>query len=449
MPYSDFQAIALQGDGRVVAGGAAKNAGGRTDFLVVRVDANGNFDSSFGSGGAVVTQFGLGSTPNAYVSTLAVQPDGKIVTGGGASGAGGQDELAVARLGANGPFDPSFGSGGRTVMQLGAGSSPYTIVNSLALEPDGQIVAGGEATDASGRGQVMLARFSGIDGRFDPGFGSGGVVLAQKGFGGRPLSALYALAIQPDGKVVISGYAQDVGGGGESRLLVARLIADLAPTAAFSVLTSPALAGSPVAFDGSASSDPDGSLASFEWDFGDGANGTGPTPSHTYASAGTYTVALKVTDADKLTATTTAPVTVAVPLAPLAVLSLLRVSPRNVLAATRGAMFSRRKAGATVTYVDSQAGVTTLTVEKPKAGVRKGKRCVKPPRRPSTRAKRCTRWVAMGSSAHKDVAGKNKLRFTGRVKNRKLAPGRYRLRAVARFAGRAGAPVTTSFRIVR
>jgi PKD repeat protein len=49
-------------------------------------------------------------------------------------------------------------------------------------------------------------------------------------------------------------------------------------------------------FDGTASSDPDGSIVSYGWDFGDGAHGTGPTPSHGYAQAGTYNVSLVVTD---------------------------------------------------------------------------------------------------------------------------------------------------------
>ena len=49
-------------------------------------------------------------------------------------------------------------------------------------------------------------------------------------------------------------------------------------------------------FDGSGSSDPDGTIASYAWDFGDGATGTGTTPVHTYASPGDYTVALTVKD---------------------------------------------------------------------------------------------------------------------------------------------------------
>ena len=68
--------------------------------------------------------------------------------------------------------------------------------------------------------------------------------------------------------------------------------------------------GSEIAFDGSASSDSDGSIVSYEWDFGDGTTGTGTTPSHAYVDNGSYTTTLTVTDNDGLTGTDIASVTV-------------------------------------------------------------------------------------------------------------------------------------------
>ncbi len=71
------------------------------------------------------------------------------------------------------------------------------------------------------------------------------------------------------------------------------------------------VAGTPIAFSGAASSDPDGSIATYAWTFGDGASAAGASPSHNYSAAGSYTVALTVTDNQGATnrATTTATIT--------------------------------------------------------------------------------------------------------------------------------------------
>lgn len=72
-------------------------------------------------------------------------------------------------------------------------------------------------------------------------------------------------------------------------------------------------AGMALRFDGSASVDPDGTIAAYAWDFGDGGTGTGARPTHTYAAAGSYTVKLTVTDNSNATgsATTTATISAA------------------------------------------------------------------------------------------------------------------------------------------
>ena len=64
--------------------------------------------------------------------------------------------------------------------------------------------------------------------------------------------------------------------------------------------TPPLARAIPVAFDASGSSDSDGTIVSYDWDFGDGGTGTGVNPSHTFAAAGSYLVELTVVDDDGL-----------------------------------------------------------------------------------------------------------------------------------------------------
>ncbi len=85
--------------------------------------------------------------------------------------------------------------------------------------------------------------------------------------------------------------------------------ANQAPTAAFTSSVSQLTAS----VDASGSTDADGSVASYAWDFGDGASGTGETDSHSYAATGTYTVTLTVTDDADATDTASADVTVTAP----------------------------------------------------------------------------------------------------------------------------------------
>lgn len=81
------------------------------------------------------------------------------------------------------------------------------------------------------------------------------------------------------------------------------------PSASFTASTS----GLTASTDASASSDPDGTITSYAWDFGDGAKATGRTASHAYTTAGAYTIALTVTDDQGATATTTRQITVSSP----------------------------------------------------------------------------------------------------------------------------------------
>jgi hypothetical protein len=135
-------------------------------------------------------------------------------------------------------------------------------------------------------------------------------------------------------------------------------------------------------------------------------------------------------------------------------LSGLRVSPNAFRAAATGATIAKKgkaKAGATISYSDSLAATTTFVIIKPTAGVRSGKRCVAPPRHRAKhkKLKRCTRLLTLGSFSHVDRAGVNNLRFSGRLRAKKLAPATYTLTATPKLGGRAGRKLTAHFTIKR
>src|SRR5207247_5963399 len=80
------------------------------------------------------------------------------------------------------------------------------------------------------------------------------------------------------------------------------IVVQAPPVASFTATPNP-VAGIPVTYDASASYDPDGTIDSYAWDFGDRTNGSGKITSHPYASAGTYNVTLIVKDNESLNAT--------------------------------------------------------------------------------------------------------------------------------------------------
>jgi uncharacterized delta-60 repeat protein len=162
--------------------------------------ADGALDSTFGGGGTVVLTI-RGHDDTGYA--VAVQPDGKLVVVGVSKASGdfavADYDIAVTRYLSDGTLDPSFGSGGTVVTAVAAGGDQAF---ALALQPDGKIVVAGQASNGSDLDVAVLRYLS--DGSLDPAFGVGGIVLTAIGPGD---DIAYGLALQPDGKIVVTGEA--------------------------------------------------------------------------------------------------------------------------------------------------------------------------------------------------------------------------------------------------
>lgn len=179
------EGVVVQPDGKVVAVGFGP--GGKV--TLVRYNSNGTLDSTFGSGGIVLSF-------NGHAEKAALQPDGKIAIVGTIG-----NEMFVARYLSNGTPDSSFGGGGFAAVPVKGGASG----RSLAIQPDGKIVAGG-----LGGGSYLLARFN-PDGSPDGTWDGDGVKTIPIDAAGDDFDyfeglGIRSVGIQPDGRVVAVGH---------------------------------------------------------------------------------------------------------------------------------------------------------------------------------------------------------------------------------------------------
>ena len=171
-PDQGVRLVALQADHKAIIAGLFTSVNGVGCLGLARLNPDGSVDHSFGPGAADSTN----------LSCLVLQPDGKVLVAGGTGPAG----YFVRRLNGNGSLDATFD----------AGSGPNAAVACLALQPDGQVLVGGSFTTLNGMARGHLARLH-VDGSLDTAFDPGAHFALQ---------TVCTLALQPDGKVVAGTY---------------------------------------------------------------------------------------------------------------------------------------------------------------------------------------------------------------------------------------------------
>lgn len=239
---NDFgTAVAQQADGKVVVAGYHEE-GSSTNMVVLRVNADGTLDQTFGTAddgtenGIVNISLGDG---NDVARDLAVQADGKIVVVGDSVTADGSSNIVVARLNADGSVDEAFGQSedgtpnGFVATSLGNGDDK---ANALALQADGKIVVVGNRIAEDGSSNIIVARYDAA-GVPDATFGASGDDGTPEGFVNLSLGegddVARDVALQADGKVVVAG--DSVTADGSSNFVLARLNADGTPDEGFGV----------------------------------------------------------------------------------------------------------------------------------------------------------------------------------------------------------------------
>jgi uncharacterized delta-60 repeat protein len=469
------QAVAIQSDGKIVVTGTTTDSTGVSTLgvVVMRLNSNGSRDGRFGSGGVVTT---LTRASHGQGNAIAVAPSGEIIVAGDGAITSGPNQffpgVALVRVSTTGHLDSS------TVFDLGK----YSIATGVAVQSNGKIVVGGTQRGDLQTTQTLAARFN-SNGTRDTSFAHGlfvhqyAVDAAYSGFN--------AVALQPDGKVVLAGTA--LNGGTGINTLVVRLTSGGGLDSSFGSGGAVNISAANNALSASAQNEPYGALGvvvaageiftagwydSFHlkqlalWgltstgrlDPGFGSGGQTLVPGSGTNSLQGNAIAIGPTGNLDVAATS-------IPLLgsgaqglvaqfggpplppPRHTISNLRVTSSTFRAAKRGGSIG--STGMRISYTSSIAGKTVFTVLQPLPGVKSGKRCVAPPKKRRRGQKSCTRTLTLGSFTHNDTTGSNAFRFTGRVGDRTLAPGRYTLKIVPATLGNVKQTFLVRFTIIR
>jgi uncharacterized delta-60 repeat protein len=183
-------ALAVTQDNKIVAAGFCNDLG--LNICIARYLPDGSLDDTFGKNGVVNSDLGGWE----WARGMVLQPDGKILITGRVSPIG---DFVVVRYTENGSLDSCFGTNGRTITDLGADDQSGCI----ALQPDGKIIVGGYQVSIGGgfNNQFALVRYT-TDGVLDEGFGNKGIVLQNFT---DYADVINSIALQSDGKIIACG----------------------------------------------------------------------------------------------------------------------------------------------------------------------------------------------------------------------------------------------------
>ncbi len=196
--YEKITGMGIQSNGKIVAAGHSS-----TDVALACFQTSGSLDTTFGTSGKVTTDY---SDTTSRIYAMSLQSDGRIIVAGTSDG-----DFVLLRYKTNGSLDTTFGDNGIITTDFDGNTDT---VYALAVQSDGKIVAVGYTLDTSSSvdcgdelcamtvpgSDVALARYS-TNGDLDSNFGNNGKLTTDV----QEEDYAYALAIQSDGKIIITG----------------------------------------------------------------------------------------------------------------------------------------------------------------------------------------------------------------------------------------------------
>lgn len=207
--FVNFVDLAVQPDGKIIVSATVANETS-DDFGILRLNPNGTLDTNFGIQGQRVTGFDGGGPNDDVASSVLLQPNGRIVVCGAASGdpdANGSD-FGIVRLTSGGAIDTQFNVDGRAsvAFDLGPLGSRDDFAVRCSLQSDGKIVVAGQAEiDSGGGGRMAVARLN-TDGSRDTGFNGSGTATVDFG-PGFPSSNAFGVKSLANGDTLLIGNA--------------------------------------------------------------------------------------------------------------------------------------------------------------------------------------------------------------------------------------------------
>jgi uncharacterized delta-60 repeat protein len=232
--------VLRQADGRIVAAGTVRDvtASDDSNFGLARYNEDGSVDASFGVDGVVTHD--LGGRGDA-IHALVQQADGRLVAAGRSDGgSNASSDMALVRFESNGSVDRSFGANGVVVVNFYE-SNGYDELNGLVQQSDGALLAAGSAAPSNPYTTQDIALLRLLPGgTLDPSFGDHGRLALKlsdpSGQGAGSVAAAGAVTLAPDGKIVLSGSGTvSVWDYGVCAPLIARLNADGTPDVTFGI----------------------------------------------------------------------------------------------------------------------------------------------------------------------------------------------------------------------
>ena len=194
--YNSVLAITLQPDGKVIVAGQSYN----NRFAMARYTANGDLDTTFDGDGKVITS--LGSGLKSYASYVSVQADGKITVAGGSYTSIFPQEyfFSIAKYNPNGSLDTSFDGDGKVNNIFDDASETYVNLNTIIEQPDGKFLV----TTENGNSYDFVIRRYNASGSDDTSFGTNG----KSALFIQDVNRALGIALQPDQKIVVAGYSR-------------------------------------------------------------------------------------------------------------------------------------------------------------------------------------------------------------------------------------------------